>query len=148
MRLGEWAVAGLLAMTMMGCARTTTKVGKSDDVPDDQWSRGVWLYGQSCSGCHGDDGEGAEDTPKLAGDGAMPLEPPEGSDRTAKLGHAGDLFAYIKAEMPPLEPGSLTESQYWAITFYILKQAQIDVSPERLGAEELGSGNAAKVTLR
>ena len=71
MRRTAWVVAGLCfaAASVPACKPRTTKVGGGDDLPEDQWSRGVFLYGQNCAGCHGDDGEGDEETPAIAGEG-------------------------------------------------------------------------------
>ncbi len=118
-------------------------MGGGDDLPEDQWSRGVFLYGQSCAGCHGDNGEGDEETPAIAGDGALSSSAAEGSERQATFDTAADVFAYVKSDMPPLAPGSLSDDEYWAIVHYVLKQAQID-----LGVDTLGADNAASIKLR
>lgn len=145
MRRTAWVVAGLCfaAASALACQPRATKVGGGDDLPEDQWSRGVFLYGQSCAGCHGDNGEGDEATPAIAGDGALSSTAPEGSDRQATFDDAADLFGYVKSDMPPLAPGSLSDDEYWAIIHYVLKQAQIDP-----GVEVVGPDNAASIKLR
>ena len=72
MRRTAWVVVGLgiAAVSALACQPRATKVGGGDDLPQDQWSRGVFLYGQSCAGCHGDHGEGDDETPAIARDGA------------------------------------------------------------------------------
>ncbi|MCA9620901.1 MAG: cytochrome c [Myxococcales bacterium] len=140
----RWLFAAALALlaSIAGCTKRRTVVGGDEALPDDQWSRGVWLYGQHCAGCHGDDGEGDDASPPLAGEGALPLEPPEGAERKQRFEHASDLFAYVSTEMPPLEPGSLAPDEYYALVRYLLQQAgrkvEVDVT----------ASNAPSLTLR
>ncbi len=54
---------------------------------------------------------------------------------------AGELQKYLRENMPPLEAGTLAEEEAWALTLYVLKQANISV-PADLGPE-----NAAKVKV-
>lgn len=145
MRRTAWVVAGLCfaAASVPACKPRTTKVGGGDDLPEDQWSRGVFLYGQNCAGCHGDDGEGDEETPAIAGEGALSSSAPEGSEREATFTTAADVFGYVKSDMPPLAPGSLGDDEYWAIIHYVLKQAQIEP-----GVDVVSADNAANIKLR
>ncbi len=137
-----WLLAAV-AICCGGCGvRRTTAVG-GDQAPEDQWSHGVWVYGQRCAGCHGEDLEGDEDSPGLVGDGALPLKPKQGSERTAQFRTAKDLFAYSKAKMPPIDPGGASDKDYWAIVAYILKQGGKYDSDE-----PIFEGNADKIKLR
>ena len=131
---------GLVVAT--GCAARKTTIASTDDVPRDQWSRGVYLYGQHCARCHGEEGEGDGDAPPLVGDGALPLEPREGSERTQPFRTAGDLFSYVKDNMPPLEPESVNEADTWAILAVILKDNGVE-APDPLGPD-----SAESVALR
>jgi mono/diheme cytochrome c family protein len=138
------AVAALgAAMVVSACGTPRTTIASGDDIPEDQWSRGVYLYGQHCSSCHGENGEGDEDTPAIAGDGAFSREAGEGSSREVTFDTAADVFAYVKEEMPALEPGKLTDDIYWTVVAYALKQAQFDI-----GTEPLGPDNGKAVKLR
>ncbi|MBW2454320.1 MAG: cytochrome c [Deltaproteobacteria bacterium] len=137
-------VAALAATVVVGaCGNPQTTIGSSDDIPEDQWSRGVYLYGQHCSSCHGENGEGDEDTPALAGEGAFAHDAPEGSSREVPFDTAADVVAYVKEEMPALEPGSLSDDVYWTTVAYALKQAGIDI-----GSEDPGPANGKTVKLR
>ncbi len=120
-----------------------TTISPADDGPADQWSRGVWLYGQHCAGCHGDNGEGDEDSPALVGEGALKARPGPDGEPAGTFDNAADLHAYVLAEKPPLEPGSLSDAQVWALLVYVLRQAGID-TPEG----DLGPDNASAVALR
>jgi len=143
MRGATFIATIVLSIVGLGCQPHKTKLGGDDDMPEDQWSRGVFLYGQSCAGCHGDDGEGDDDTPAIAGVGALPMTAPEGSEREVTFETAADLFGYVKSNMPPLAPGSLADDEYWAIVHYVLKQAQIDP-----GVDVVSPDNAAGIKLR
>lgn len=124
------AAFGVGWLLLVGCGLPKTTISPGDDAPQDQWSRGVWLYGQQCAGCHGENGEGDEETPALAGEGAL-----------AKLGTAAELFAFAKENMPPLAPGSLSDEEYYAVTAYVLKQAEVkfdgDVTASTAGSISL-----------
>ena len=93
-RIGLSVLAALgLAAVCCGGAPTTTISG--GDLPEDQWSRGVWLYGQHCASCHGEDGEGDEDAPPLSGEGALPQQASwEDSPRTQSFDTAADVFGF------------------------------------------------------
>lgn len=138
------AVGVVLAcpLWLWACAPRRAPVTASASLPEDAWSRGVWLYGQHCAGCHGDNGEGGDDAPPLAGQGALPRDPRPGSDRTTSFGSAADVFALVREQMPPMDPGSLSDEECWALMVYVLKQASIPAPAE------LGPTNAASVTLR
>jgi mono/diheme cytochrome c family protein len=125
------------------CGIRKTTISPADDSPADQWSRGVWLYGQQCAGCHGDDGSGDEDSPALVGEGALRHRPagadgkPEGVNETA-----ADLHDYLLHNKPPLEPGSLGDDEAWAVVVYLLRQAGVSTPPG-----DLGPDNAAAVKI-
>lgn len=132
----------MCALFNLSCSKKTTTIASADDGPDDQWSRGVWLYSSNCAGCHGENGEGRDDRPAIAGPGALPREAAAGSDRTARLDTARDLFLYVRESMPPLDTGCLTDDQYYAVVHYVLKQADITIPGE------VSAANAASIKLR
>jgi mono/diheme cytochrome c family protein len=156
----------LMACALMACAPRRTIIASSDDAPNDQWSRGVWLYGQHCAGCHGEHGEGDEDAPALVGDVALPGAGSSGagssgaassgaassgaassdaasseSARRRSFHTAADVYAYAREHMPPMSPGALPEDQYWAIVRYVLDMGQRDVG-------QLDAASAATIKLR
>jgi cytochrome c len=137
----RWPTLIVLAATA-ACGPSQTTLASAEEDPADQWSRGVWLYGQNCASCHGESGEGGDDTPPLAGNGALPTTPREGSNRRAEFHNAADVFTYVRAQMPQLDPGSLTDDQYWAILAYAFKEGGI-----ALGKPPLGAHNAKTVRL-
>jgi S-disulfanyl-L-cysteine oxidoreductase SoxD len=101
------------------------------EPPRDQPSRGESLYAQSCAGCHGENGDGTEGRPPLVGPKAMPVDPPAtASRRKAPLRTAKDLFAFIKSDMPPIDPGTLSDEQTWAVVAFLLKSNGVAVTGE------------------
>jgi cytochrome c len=129
-----FAALALLA----GCSTSRPEVASSEELPEDQWSRGVWLYGQHCASCHGESAEGSEDAPALAGKGALPVRAGEGSTRARTFDTALDVFSYARENMPLLEPGSLKDDQYWAVLAYSLKAGGREVEGE-LDAQKAAS---------
>jgi len=125
----------LFGLAALGCGHTKTTIVSGDDVPEDQWSRGVWLYGQSCARCHGEEGEGDEDAPKIFGPDALAEKHVLRPDFVT----AKDVFEYVKTSMPPTEPSSLSDEQYWAVVLYMLKQGGYEVAVEPLDASSAGS---------
>jgi len=144
-RAGLTVLVASLCLASASCSGgSQTTIASGDNLPEDQWSRGVWLYGQHCAGCHGEDGEGDEDAPPLSGEGSLPLKATwEGSPRTHDFNTAADVFTYVSEQMPPMEPGTLKSEDYWAIVFYSLKQAQVEV-----GEPPMNANSARNVALR
>ena len=126
-----------LAALLGACgARRTAKMG-GDDGPKDQWSQGVWVYGQLCASCHGEEGQGDEENPSLAGDGSLPPRPMSAdSNREVELNTANDVFSYASTSMPPVDPGSLPKKDYWALVAYILFLRDGERRTEPLGPDE------------
>jgi len=77
----------------------------------EQAKRGQTLYGQHCGACHGQDLEGAEMVPALAGSDFL--------DRWTGQTMA-DLFQRIRTTMPVGKVGRLSPDTYSDITAYIL----------------------------
>ena len=95
-------------------------------VPE-QVEAGRGVYDRSCAECHRADLSGDFEAPELAGRNFL------AAWRTAPL---GELLAVVR-DMPPEEPGTLSEAQYLAVTAFLL-------SANGAGADqgELASGQA------
>lgn len=66
-----------------------------------QIDRGVVLFAQHCTACHGARGEGSDRAPAVIGEGTLPLNPPPGARlRTGQFKSAMDLGMFIKNNMP------------------------------------------------
>jgi cytochrome c len=135
---------------LAGCAYgfgehvVTTALPESSGPPLDQAGRGGEIFAETCAGCHGEQGEGIEGRPAVMGDKALPRDPPDGAKaRTSKFETALDVFTFIKSDMPPIAPGSLSDEQYWALVAFQLKTSGV-----KLGAGDLSEANAASMKLR
>jgi cytochrome c len=93
----------------------------ADDPVATQIAHGQQLFGQKCAKCHGAAGQGGG-APPLVGPKALPLDPPPGAKhRTAKFHTGADVAVFVKANMPPDAPGSLTDEELTAILAFDLK---------------------------
>jgi len=102
----------------------------------EQVALGQKLYGEKCASCHGDSGEG-KTAPKVVGldQGALPLAPPPGAQyRKTEFKTVADVAEFVVKNMPPKEPGSLTEEEYYAILAFDLKANGIDLGDKKLDA--------------
>lgn len=101
----------------------------------DQASLGGKLYADNCASCHGAGGEGNAKAPAVVGKGALPLDAqPPSQARKTQFHTAGDVFKFVKANMPPKNPGSLTDEQYAAILAFDLKANGVDLAGKTVDA--------------
>jgi mono/diheme cytochrome c family protein len=102
---------------------------------DEQVAAGAKLYAASCAGCHGSGGEGSAKVPAVVGKSALPLDPqPPSQARRTKFHTAADVFEFVKANMPPGKPGSLTDEEYAAIMAFDLKANGVDLGGKKVDA--------------
>ncbi|MGD1098275.1 MAG: PQQ-binding-like beta-propeller repeat protein [Bryobacteraceae bacterium] len=108
-----------------------------------QAQAGRALYTQSCSGCHGADFQGSGDAPALTGGTFMLKWRPK---------MVSELFGEIVQNMPPTNPGSLSEETALNVTAYLLQlngaqpgqQALVPGATTLLGAVATGQGGPAR----
>ncbi len=81
---------------------------------------GRQVFGEQCSQCHGDFGQGTSNGPMIVGKGALPLDARPGSMRDTKFRTAADLLAWTSMQMPADNPGGLTPEQYTAAVAFAL----------------------------
>lgn len=101
----------------------------------DQVTAGQKLYADRCSGCHGAGGQGSSKGPAVVGlkTGALPLDPASGAKyRKTQFRTVADVATFAVKAMPPGNPGSLDEQQYWSILAFDLKANGIDLGSQRL----------------
>ncbi|HTE51859.1 MAG TPA: hypothetical protein VK698_13485 [Kofleriaceae bacterium] len=78
----------------------------------DQLTRAGKVWGDSCSTCHGDKGEGkGKKNPAVIGGKTL-----------GKFKTGGELLDYVKVKMPKDDPGSLSGSDYLAVTAWLIAQ--------------------------
>lgn len=82
---------------------------------EEQSRRGQVVYTSACVRCHGEDLEGDDVVPQLVGE--------EFLKRWSRK-RAGNLFAYMKKEMPPKLKDRLTPPAYADVLAYLLRMNQ------------------------
>ena len=141
MALGALVAGASLALGGCGGAppEASAPPGAAAAAGDDQVAAGGKLYGAKCAACHGASGEGA-DAPPLVGKAALPLDPPAGAKFRKTQFHTGaDVFAFVKATMPPSKPGSLPDEEYAAILAFDLKANGVDLTGKHVDTSTAAS---------
>ena len=82
-----------------------------------QAARGQALFGRYCASCHGDQGQGSQGAPALAGPGALPLTRPGAKFRTGAFHTAGDVARFVIPNMPPTGPKPSPEEDLAILAF-------------------------------
>jgi mono/diheme cytochrome c family protein len=100
------------AIAVIALAQDTTRSVWDGVFTDDQAKTGQGLYNSECSMCHGDQLNGGEMAPPLAGGEFM-------SNWNGLT--VGDLFERIRTGMPPGNPGKIGRDAKVAIVTYILQ---------------------------
>jgi mono/diheme cytochrome c family protein len=99
--------------------------------------QGEEIYTKKCAACHGPSAEGSQLAPRLVG-GQGPLNTPTPS-RT--LGNywpfATTIWDYINRAMPPNQEGSLSASDVYALTAFILYRNDITPQSQVIDAKSL-----------
>ena len=86
------------------------------------------LYGQFCSKCHGDAGQGTDGAPPVVGANALPLDPrPTSKARKNQFHTAKDIADFVLPNMPPKGPKPTVE-QYLEILAFDLKANGVDLT--------------------
>ncbi len=101
------------------------------------YSDGEEVYKINCAACHGDDLAGIKDlgAPALIGGrGSLATDAPFKTIESY-WPHASTVFDYIRRAMPINAPGSLTDSEVYAVTAYILGRSGILTEDVKLDAD-------------
>jgi cytochrome c len=143
--VATFAVGAALAACGGGApAAKAPSAGAAPKSATEQVAIGAKSYGDNCSSCHGDKGEGDADSPVLVGSSALPEAPPKDSKlRSTKFVTAQDVFEFSKAQMPKGGIGSVSDDEIWAITAWTLKENGV-----QWGDALLGPANAKEIKLR
>lgn len=122
---------------------------------------GEELYDAQCAMCHGEFGAGGKGYPTLAGGKKADLiiqrlnpadNPPNPDVALKTIGsywpYASTLFWYIQESMPFTAPKTLSNSETYAITAFLLAQNGIEVDGEEMDEEfVLSQANFAKINM-
>jgi S-disulfanyl-L-cysteine oxidoreductase SoxD len=88
-------------------------------------TQGAMLFANKCAACHGPNGEGSQLAPRLIG-GRGPLNTFTPSRTLANYWpFATTIWDYINRAMPPKQEGSLSGSDVYALTAFILYRNEI-----------------------
>jgi mono/diheme cytochrome c family protein len=115
MSLARSLSAGLglaLGAAVMTATAQSARTARDGVYSPEQALRGQALFGMTCAACHGSSLEGgaADDAPPLRRDTFLP-------GWTLRR-----LFTFIARQMPPNEPGRLSDAEYRAVVAYLLKE--------------------------
>ena len=101
---------------------------------------GKSVYQQQCASCHGEKLQGGIGDRLIGGRGTLVNDDPTKAPvKTVESywPYATTLFDYIKRAMPMAAPGSLADNQVYALTAYILSQANIVSDDAIMSADTL-----------
>ena len=139
-----WLFTSLTTLSF-GLVACGSEDGDDDDVAltfDEQVEEGGALYGEYCSDCHGDAGQGTDNAPALVGEGALPEEPPEDRQfRTNSFNTAADIYVFADEYMPANDPESVSDAKLIKILAFALHANGIDLD------EPLTLDNADEVVI-
>ncbi len=100
------------------------------------YAQGKKVYQQQCLACHGDKLQGGVGDRLIGGRGTLASATPVKTVESY-WPYATTLFDYVKRAMPFNAPGSLTDDQIYAVTAYILGEANIIPKDEVIDAKTL-----------
>lgn len=127
--------------------RFTSPLPDGRGLPEGSGSvaQGLLVYQQQCAACHGQKLEGGTGDRLVGGRGALVNgDPTQAPIKTVESywPYATTLFDYVKRAMPFAAPNSLTDDQVYAVTAYVLLEANI-VTPDTV----LDASTLAKVVM-
>src|SRR5690242_530459 len=99
--------------------------------------QGAEIFANKCAACHGPTGEGSQLAPRLIG-GRGPLTVSTPSRTLANYWpFATTIYDYINRAMPPKQEGSLSASDVYALTAFILYKNEIIPESQAMDATSL-----------
>jgi cytochrome c len=98
-------------------------------------AQGAAIFAEKCEACHGRNGQG--------GANSVLINAPGKTERTMALyvPHATTVFDFIRRAMPYTQPKSLTDSEVYALTAFILAGSKIIGENDVMNAETLPKVN-------
>ena len=132
-RLILMALGASIFVTVVGALAPTLRA--AGPVPaeliaaTEQVERGKILFQTHCASCHGPQGEGTTEAPRIIAD-PHPLK----GHKTAQA-----LFDFVSKEMPASTPGSLKAEEYWDVLAFILDANKLLPAETTLGPANAGT---------
>jgi len=143
------------AVSLVACARaneTSTSAHPPSHEPASttasspasvQLSVGEKYFARDCASCHGKDGQGTPEGPRVVGPGALPADPP--STAVQRRNHfvtARDVHDFIGTHMPADIIGQMPGSYYWDTLAFVLSHGGVD-----LGGKVLDDADASAIAI-
>jgi mono/diheme cytochrome c family protein len=125
----RWATAAVAVASVSSIPWSGVLAETVSSYTQAQADRGHKLYDINCSGCHGTNFGGGGEVPALAGSGFR---------EHWFVGSPALFMAYISANMPQSDPGSLPPQTYADIAAYLMSHNRVGA-----GATELPTDPAA-----
>jgi alcohol dehydrogenase (cytochrome c) len=125
-----WMPAALAAMALPGHAQNSAGFTAAQAAGSQSG------YAQNCAGCHGANLDNGEFAPPLKGSGF--------SSQWAGQS-VGELFTYIRTNMPPSNAGGLSDAEYLQITAFVLQSNGMEAGDKELSSD--ATALAAKIRL-
>jgi S-disulfanyl-L-cysteine oxidoreductase SoxD len=99
--------------------------------------QGEAVFTAKCQACHGAKGAGQPNDRLVGGQGSLPGDKPAIKTVGSFWPYATTLFDYVRRAMPFTAPGSMTDDEVYAVSAYILAEANIIDRAMILDAETL-----------
>ena len=100
------------------------------------YAQGKVVYETTCQACHGDHLQGGVGDRLIGGRGTLASGAPVKTVESY-WPYATTFFDYVKRAMPFTAPGSLTDDQVYAVTAYVLAEANIVGKDATMNAQTL-----------
>ena len=99
-------------------------------------AEGALVYAQKCQACHGEKGAGGPNDRLVGGQGTLASKTPV---RTvgSYWPYATTVFDYVRRSMPFIQPLTLTDSEVYAVTAYLLSLNGVIGERDVMDAETL-----------
>jgi mono/diheme cytochrome c family protein len=128
----RWATAAAAAAAITSVPLSAVLAETVASFTQAQADRGHRLYDVNCAGCHGTTFGGSAEIPPLAGEGFR--------ERWFR-GSPAPFVAFISANMPQQDPGSLNAQAYADIAAYLMSRNRVKAGDAELSTDPAAQAN-------